>query len=64
MTMPVGVIAMLQLTVATHVQVTDKVIFLCQSMIFLPGQSKISGCWSYRCAGYRPGRLDVSMNHE
>ena len=28
-----GVIAMLQLTVAAHVQVTDKVILLCQSMI-------------------------------
>jgi len=27
---------MLQLTVATHVQVTDKVILLCQSMISLP----------------------------
>src|SRR6266403_4031680 len=35
-----GVIAMLQLTVATHVQVTDKVILLCQSMISLPDRSK------------------------
>ena len=59
-----GVIAMLQLTVATHVQVTDKVILLCQSMISLPDRSKISDRWSYTCAGYRPGRLDVSMNHE
>jgi hypothetical protein len=30
------------LTVATHVQVTDKVILLCQSMISLPDRSKIS----------------------
>jgi hypothetical protein len=59
-----GVIAMLQLTVATHVQVTDKVILLCQSMISLPDRSKISDRWSYTCAAYRPGRLDVSMNHE
>ena len=59
-----GVVAMLQLTVATHVQVTDKVILLCQSMISLPDRSKISDRWSYTCAGYRPGRLDVSMNHE
>jgi hypothetical protein len=49
---------MLQLTVATHVQVTDKVILLCQSMISLPDPSKISDRWSYTCAAaYRPAGL-------
>jgi hypothetical protein len=52
-----GANAMLQLTVATHVQVTDKVILLCQSMISLPDPSKISDRWSYTCAAYRPACL-------
>jgi len=38
---------MLQLTVATHVQVTDKVILLCQSMISLADLSKITDRRSY-----------------
>jgi len=59
-----GVIAMLQLTVATHMQVTDKVILPCQSMISLPDRSKISDRRSYTCAGYGTGLLDVSMDHE
>src|SRR5215475_13749355 len=45
-----GVIAMLQLTVAAHVQVTDKVILLCQSMISVPDRSKISDRGSYTCS--------------
>jgi hypothetical protein len=48
---------MLQLTVATHMQVTDKVIRPCQSMISLPDRSKISTAGHTRAQDMVPAGL-------
>src|SRR6476620_10800132 len=52
-----GVIAMLQLTVATHVQVTDKVILLCQSMISLSDREKYPTAGHTRAQDIAPAGL-------
>src|SRR5262245_7170860 len=50
---------MLQLTVATHVQVADKIILLCQSAISVPNRAKVYDR-SSSPARYRLSRLGVS----
>src|SRR6185436_10743210 len=59
-----GVIAMLQLTVATHVQVADKIILLCQGALSVPDWAKGSDRSSCTRARYRYGRLYVSIAYE